>query len=133
MVQCPSLIRVRFYLETIYFFSVQFSLNELNTNHFLIFEIFVKISSLKSLATYHSENRKKIPIILEFNENFSQDEFNNVVRFIIRDIENFLGFPELFWQFIIINIILPFLKISNFPGFTFTINSKVFSLDMYIV
>ena len=33
-------------------------LNELSPNHFLTSEIFVKISSLKSLATYHPENRK---------------------------------------------------------------------------
>ena len=64
------LIRVRFFPETIYFFSVQFILNELSSSHFLISEIFVKISSLKSLTTYHPENRKKISIILEFNENF---------------------------------------------------------------
>ena len=29
----------------------------------------------------------------------------------------FLGFLEPLWQFIIIIIIFPFLKISNFPGF----------------
>ena len=41
-----------------YFFSIQFILIELNSNHFLTFEIFVKISSLKSLATNHPEIRK---------------------------------------------------------------------------
>ena len=51
-------IRVRFCPETIYFFSVHFILNELNPSHFLTSEIFVKISSLKSLTTYHPENRK---------------------------------------------------------------------------
>ena len=40
------------------FFSVHFILNELNPNNFLTSEIFVKILSLKSLVTYHPENRK---------------------------------------------------------------------------
>ena len=40
------------------FFSVHFILNELSPSHFLTFEIFVQISSLKSLVTYYSENRK---------------------------------------------------------------------------
>ena len=51
-------IRARFYPETIYFFSIHFILNEFNPNHFLSFEIFVKILSLESLTTYHPENRK---------------------------------------------------------------------------
>ena len=51
-------IRVCFYPKTIYFFSVHFILNELSPNHFLTSEIFVKISSLKSLTAYHPENRK---------------------------------------------------------------------------
>ena len=51
-------IRVPFCLEKIYLFSVHFILNELNPSHFLTSEIFVKISSLKSLTTYHPENRK---------------------------------------------------------------------------
>ena len=67
---CLSLIRVRFYSEIIYFFSVQFILNELSSCHFLTSEIFVKISSLKSLATYHLENRKNISTISEFDETF---------------------------------------------------------------
>ena len=67
---CPSLIRVRFYPETIYLFSVQFILNELSSSNFLTSEIFVKISSLESLATYHPENRKNIPNVLEFDETF---------------------------------------------------------------
>ena len=50
--------RVRFYPVTICFVSVHFILNELSPSHFLTFEIFVKISSLKSLATYYPENRK---------------------------------------------------------------------------
>ena len=41
-----------------YLFSVHFILNERNSSHFLTSEIFVKISSLKSLTVYHSENRK---------------------------------------------------------------------------
>ena len=54
--------------------------------------ILVKISSLESLATHHSETRKKIPIVLEFDEIFfghwiSQDEFNDAVCFVIRDLE----------------------------------------------
>ena len=46
---CPSLIQVRFYLETIYLFSVQFILNELSSSHFLTSQIFVKISLLEYL------------------------------------------------------------------------------------
>ena len=67
---CPSLIQVRFYLETIYFFSVQFILTELISINFLTSEIFVKISSLKSLATYHSENHKNIPIVSDLTKLF---------------------------------------------------------------
>ena len=51
-------IRVRFYPENFYFFSIHFILNELSPSHFMTSEIFVKISSLKSLATYHPKNRK---------------------------------------------------------------------------
>ena len=51
-------IRIRFYPKTIYFFSVHFILNELSPSHFLTSEIFVKISSLKSLTIYHPENCK---------------------------------------------------------------------------
>ena len=40
------------------FFSVHFILNEFSPSHLLTFEIFVKILSLKSLVTYHPENRK---------------------------------------------------------------------------
>ena len=64
------LVRVRFCPETIYLFSVHFILNELSSSHFLTFEIFVKISSLKSMATYHPENRKNIPTVSEFDETF---------------------------------------------------------------
>ena len=53
---CP--IRVHFYPENFYFFSVHFIVNELKSSHFLASEIFVKISSLKSLATYPPEIRK---------------------------------------------------------------------------
>ena len=56
--------------ETIYFFSVQFILNELSSNNFLTSEIFIKISSLESLTTYLPENRKNIPTVSEFNETF---------------------------------------------------------------
>ena len=100
-----------------------FILNELGSSHFLTFKIFIKISSLESLATYHSETRKKISIVSEFDKIYlghyiSRDKFNGVVRFIIRDLENFLGFHKPFYQFIIIIIILlSFLKISNFFGF----------------
>ena len=52
------LIRVCFCPKKIYFFSVHFILNELSSSYFLTFEIFVKISSLRSLTTYHPENRK---------------------------------------------------------------------------
>ena len=51
-------IRVHFYPKNFYFFSVHFILNELSPSHFLTSEIFVKISSLKSLMTYHPDNRK---------------------------------------------------------------------------
>ena len=34
-IMCPSLIRVCFFPETIYLFSVQFILNELSSNHFM--------------------------------------------------------------------------------------------------
>ena len=39
-------------------FLVHFILNELSPSHFLTSDIFVQISSLKSLVTYHPENRK---------------------------------------------------------------------------
>ena len=52
------LIRVRFFPEKFYLFSVHFIVNELRSSHFLTFEIFVKISSLKSLANYYPEIRK---------------------------------------------------------------------------
>ena len=64
------LIQVRFCPETIYFFLVQVILNELSSSHFLTSDIFVKISSLESLATYHPENRKNIPTVSEFDETF---------------------------------------------------------------
>ena len=67
---CPSLIRVRFFPETIYLFSVQFILNELSSSYFLTSEVFVKISSLESQETYHPETRKKILIVSEFDEIF---------------------------------------------------------------
>ena len=87
-VMCPSLIHVRFYPETIYFFPVQFILNELSSSHFLTYGIFVKISFLESLTTYHPENHKNIPTLSEFDKTFlgqwiSQDESNDVVRFVI--------------------------------------------------
>ena len=58
------------YAITIYFFSVQFILIELSSSHFMTSEIFVKISSLKSLATYHPKNRKNISIVSEFDGTF---------------------------------------------------------------
>ena len=67
---CPSFVRVRFCTKTIYLFLVHFILNELSSSHFLTSEIFVKISSLKSLTTYHPENRKNIMIVSEFDETF---------------------------------------------------------------
>ena len=48
-----------------YLFSVHFILNERSLSHFPNFEIFVKISSLKSLMAYHPENRK----IFHFSHN----------------------------------------------------------------
>ena len=67
---CPFLIRVLFCTETIYLFSIKFILNEISSSHFLTSEIFVKILSLESLATYHLETRKKILIVSEFDEFF---------------------------------------------------------------
>ena len=43
---------------------------KLSSSHFLTSEIFIKISSLESLTTYHPENRKNIPTVSEFNEIF---------------------------------------------------------------
>ena len=69
---CPYLIRVRFYPETIYLFSVQFILNEISSSHFLTFKIFVKILSMELLETYHLENSKNISIVSEFDETFGE-------------------------------------------------------------
>ena len=69
------LIQIRFYLENFYFFSVQFILNELSSRHFLTSEIFVKISSLKLLVTYHPENRK----IFRLSQNLTK--LFRVIRF----------------------------------------------------
>ena len=52
------------------FFSVQFILNELISSHFLTSEIFIKISSLETLTTFHLETRKTIPIVSKFDEIF---------------------------------------------------------------
>ena len=57
-VMCLSLIHIRFSLKIIYLFSVQFILNELSLSNFLTSKIFVKISSLESLTTYHPETCK---------------------------------------------------------------------------
>ena len=94
---CPSLIWICFYFKIIYLFSVQSILNELSLNHFLTFEIFIKISSLELLATYHLENRKNIPTISEFDETFLgqwilSDKSNGAVCFVIRDLEFFKFF-----------------------------------------
>ena len=51
-------------------FQFNFFLNELSSSHFLPSEIFVKISSLKSLMAYHPENREIIPLVSEFDETF---------------------------------------------------------------
>ena len=96
---CSYLIRVRLCPKQFIFFSTQVILNELSSNHFLTSEIFVKISSLESLVTYHPENHKNIPTISEFDETFMghwilQDESNDTVCFVIQDVENFLGFLE---------------------------------------
>ena len=118
---CLSLIRVRFYPETIYFFSVQFILNELSSSYFLTSEIFEKISSQESVVTYHPENHKNIPTASEFDESFmghwiSRDESNGAVHFIIQDLENFLGFSDPLWQLLLLLLFsIFFLKITNFP------------------
>ena len=69
-------------------FLIKFILNELSSTNFLTSEIFVKISSLKSLMTHHPENSKKNSTVLEFDENFmghqiSRDESNGAVCFVI--------------------------------------------------
>ena len=135
---CPSLIQVHFCPETIYFFLIQFILNELSSIYFLTFKIFAKISSLKSLATYHLENRKNIPTVSEFDKTFlghwiSRDKSNDTFHFVIQDLENFLGFLEPFWQFIIIIIIWPFLKISNFLEFYKLIMIPTMLLQLYLL
>ena len=106
-------IQVPFYPEIIYFLLVHFILNELSPSHFLTSEIFVKISSLKSLVTYHPKNHKIFRLSHNLTKRFwvkkiSRDEFNGTVRFIIRDLKNFLGFLEPSWEFIIFIHILPF-------------------------
>ena len=51
-------IRVHFYSEKFYFFSVHLFEMNFNSRHFLTSKIFVKILSLKSLVIYHPEIRK---------------------------------------------------------------------------
>ena len=46
--------------------------------------------------TYHPENHKNILIVSELDETFlghwiSQEKFNGIVCFVIRDLENFLS------------------------------------------
>ena len=91
MTQCPSLIRGPFLPQNNLFIFNSIILNKLSSNNFLTSEIFVKISSLESLATYHPKNRKNIPTISEFDETslghyISRDEFNGIVCFVIRDL-----------------------------------------------
>ena len=69
-------IRIRFYPEKFYFFSVQFILNELNPSHFLTSKIFVKISSLKSLTIYHPKNRKIFRLSQNLTKLFWVTRFN---------------------------------------------------------
>ena len=69
------LIQIRFYPEKFYFFSVQFISNKLSSSHFLTSEIFVKISSLKLLATYYPENCK----IFRLSQNLTK--LLRVIRF----------------------------------------------------
>ena len=52
------------------YFQFNLFLNELSSSYFLTSNIFVKISSLESLVTYHPENRKNIPTVSEFDETF---------------------------------------------------------------
>ena len=59
---CPFQSRVHFCPKMIYLFSVQFILNEFSSSHFVTSEIFIKISSLESLATHHPENHKKFQL-----------------------------------------------------------------------
>ena len=123
---CPSLIRVYFYPETIYLFSVQFIFNELSSSYFLTFEIFIKISSLESLVTYHPENRKNILNVSKFDETFlghwiSRDKSNDAIRFVIQDLENFLGFLNPSANLLLLLSFCHFLKFLIFPGFTIRI------------
>ena len=62
------------------YFSVHFIVNELSSSHFITSEIFVKISSLKSLATYHLEIRK----IFRLSHNLTK--FFYVTRFYERNL-----------------------------------------------
>ena len=61
--------------KTIYFFSVQFILNEISLSHFPTSNIFVKISSLKSLAII----TQKIVKIFQLSQNSTK--FFRVTRF----------------------------------------------------
>ena len=58
------------------YFSVQFILNELSSIHLLIYDIFVKISSLELLTTYYPETCKKVSIVSEFDKFFSVTRFH---------------------------------------------------------
>ena len=69
---CHTIVaRIRFHLETIHFLVVQFILIELISSHSLASEIFMKISSLESLATHHLENRKNSDCLI-IRRNFSR-------------------------------------------------------------
>ena len=92
---CPSLIQVHFCPETIYLFLVQFILNELSLSHFLTSEIFIKISSLTSLATYYPKNSDCLIIRRNFSGSLDfARRIYGAIHFVIQDLENFLGFPE---------------------------------------
>ena len=62
--------------KIIYFVLVYFILNELSSSHFLTFEIFIKISSLESLVTYHPKNRKNFHLSQNLTKLFQVIRFH---------------------------------------------------------
>ena len=87
-----------------------------------IFRDFSKIPVSGFTLNLSPRNLYNIPTFSEFNKTFlgyyiSRDELNDAVRFVIRDLENFRDFPELFWQFIIIILLfkLPLIILSPPP------------------
>ena len=102
---------------------VQFILNEINSSHILTSDIFVKILSLESLATYHPENRKNSDC-LGIRRNFSGllDFARQIQRHSLFRHSRSREFSRL--PLTILEILL---FLSFFPGFTTPI-TKVLSI-----